>query len=459
MQKITSTNPSTWAEIWSIEITQKEQLWEICKTSQEAQRYWGKLSVSKRKDILEKVYELFLIKKEELAKSISVEMGMPILQARDEVEYGYMYFRWYLQMCEDALKSHTTKETETELHRVFYEPKWVVAAIAPWNYPFSMCIWTSIQALLAGNCVIFKTSKEVILTGKLIADIFSQSELPHGIFQEIYGSGELWDALLEEDIDMVTFTGSTEVGRHIYTKAAQKLIPCVMELWGSAPGIVCKDADIDKVLETIYFLRYSNAGQMCDGLKRLIVHESRYTEMISKLSELLVTKKVGNAMLENTDIWPMVSEQQKKAAELQIHDALQKWAVILAKAPLATDLQGLYLEALLLGNITRDMKVWTEETFAPILPIVTFSTLEEAIELGNDTQYGLGGYIFTENHHTFQYLAAELKTWAVQHNTLNYCIPENPFGGYKHSGIWREHGYWGFHEFCNIKVTSEMKDL
>lgn len=164
----------------------------------------------------------------------------------------------------------------------------------------------------------------MILTGKLIADIFSESQLPQGVFQEIYGSGELGDALLEQEIDMVTFTGSTEVGRHIYTKAAQKLIPCVMELGGSAPGIVCDDADIDKVLETIYFLRYSNAGQMCDGLKRLIVHESRYQELTQKLSNVLLSKKIGDASDDTTHIGPLVSEHQKKAFLEQYEDALEK---------------------------------------------------------------------------------------------------------------------------------------
>ena len=163
MPHIISTNPSTGAEIRRLEVTPKEQLWEIFTKSQEAQKLWGKFSLSERKDILQKVYELFLTKKEELAQRISAEMGMPIVQARDEVEYGYMYFRGYLQMCEDALKPEITKETDTELHTVFYEPKWVVAAIAPWNYPFSMCIWTSIQALLAGNTVIFKTEPYIDL--------------------------------------------------------------------------------------------------------------------------------------------------------------------------------------------------------------------------------------------------------------------------------------------------------
>ena len=458
MTKITSSNPSLdYRSIWEIEITQKEELPHRVQAAKQAQLSWSQKSVGERKNILQEVFELFLTKKEVLAQSISAEMGMPIVQARDEVEYGYMYFKGYLEMCETALKPHITKETATELHQVSYEAKWVVAAIAPWNYPFSMCIWTSIQALLAGNAVIFKTSKEVILTGKVIADIFWESTLPKWVFQEIFGSGELWDALLEQDIDMVTFTGSTEVGRHIYMKAAEKLIPCVMELGGSAPGIVCEDADVDKVLDSLYFLRYSNAGQMCDGLKRLIVHEHRYEEVVKKLSEKLSSKKVGPASEESTDIWPLVSKHQQEACELQLQDALEKWASILAVAKVDIHLKGAYVIPTLLGNISPDMKVWNEEVFWPLLPIMTFSSHEEAILLGNDTIYGLGWYIFTERRDIFEYIAKHLKTWEVQHNNLNYCIPENPFGGYKHSGIWREHGVWGFHEFSNIKVISIQK--
>lgn len=457
MTHIISIDPSTEKELWSVETTPIASLWEIVKKSRVAQVSWSKKTLWERKEILQWVYKIFLTKKEILAQSISAEMGMPISQAREEAEYGYMYFRGYLEMCEEALKPKITKETETELHTVYYEAKWVVVAIAPWNYPFSMCIWMTIQALLAGNSVILKTSQEVILTGKLIESIFQESLLPDGVFQEIFGAGEVADALLDEDIDMVSFTGSTQVGQHIYKKAAAKFIPCVLELWGSAPGIVCEDADIDKVLETIYFLRYSNAGQMCDGLKRLIVHHSRYEELTQKLSHMLQWKKVWNASLQDTDIGPLVSQNQKELYDIQVQDALKKWATILAETSLDTNLKWSYVKALLLWNITWDMQVWNQEVFAPVLPIKTFETLEEAIELGNDTVYGLGAYVFTENTDTFRLIASALKTGEVQHNTLNYCIPENPFGGYKLSGIGREHGSWGFHELCNIKVVSEQK--
>jgi succinate-semialdehyde dehydrogenase / glutarate-semialdehyde dehydrogenase len=384
-------------------------------------------------------------------------MGMPIRQARDEVAYGMIYMRWYIDHAVEYLSPEITRETSTELHTVYYEPRWVIAAIAPWNYPFSMCIWTCIQALLAGNSVIFKTSKECILTGRLIAEIISRSDLPEWVWTEIYGSGELGERLMSEDIDFITFTGSTNVGQGLAKHAFEKSIGCVMELGGSAPGIICEDADIDRVIETIYFLRYSNSGQMCDGLKRLIVHISRYDEVVEKLSQILLSKKIWDATLETTDIWPVVSENQRVDIERQYSDALEKWATILARLDIPVWLEWAYFAPALLGNITPDMAVWREEVFGPILPIVTFSTIEETIELANDTEYGLGAYVFTESRELFEQIAREIESGMVQMNTLNYCIPESPFGGYKKSWIGREHGKWGFHEFCNIKVTSIPK--
>ena len=458
MPKIASTNPSRWySTIGEHEITQESELISLVQDAKQAQKKWAKFSLLQRKEKLEKVLHIMKQRKEEIAALLSEEMGMPIVQAREEMEYGYMYFEWYLKDAEKFLNPEITRQTDTEIHTVYHEPKGVVAAIAPWNYPFSMGIWASIQSLLAGNAVIFKTSKETILTWAALEACFKDAGFPRWVFQEIYGPGSLGEALVRQDIDFITFTGSTRVGKNLYKIAAEKFISCVMELGGSAPGIVCEDADIDAVIETIYFLRYSNSGQMCDGLKRLIVHESRYDEVVKKLKDIIESKKVGIAREETTDVGPLVSQDQLHTLQHQYQDALQKWAQVLAQAKLDPNLDGAYFALILLWNISFDMSVWKEEVFWPILPIVKFSTLEQSIELGNDTEYGLWGYVFTQNKDTFHYIAQELQTWAVQLNTLNYCIPESPFGWYKNSGIGREHGRWGFHECCNVKVLSERK--
>jgi succinate-semialdehyde dehydrogenase/glutarate-semialdehyde dehydrogenase len=458
MTTIASTNPSdNYKTIWTVESHTEEEVIFLVEQARKEQMKWAETPISERVRLLREVHDAFVAQKEVLARSVAEEMWMPIRLARDEVQYGLNYFLWYLDHAEEYLAPEVTFENETELHTVTLEPKWVIAAITPWNYPFMLFAWACIQPLLAWNTVIWKISKEVILTGKLIASIFESSNLPKYVWSEIYGDGKLWDFLTDQDIDGITFTGSTWVGMWLARKALDKWITALMELGGSAPGIVTEDADIDSVLETIYFMRYSNSGQMCDGLKRLIVHASRYDELVSKLSEKLLSKKIWNALDETVDIWPLVSENQLHVVEEQLKDALSRGATILVKNSPDTILSGAYIPIYILSNITRNMRVWKEEVFGPILPIVTYQTLDEAIFLANDTLYGLGAYVFTENRNTFDYFAKHIKSGMVQMNNVNYCIPQDPFGGYKTSGIGREHGKWWFHELCNVKVTSTPK--
>jgi acyl-CoA reductase-like NAD-dependent aldehyde dehydrogenase len=176
-----------------------------------------------------------------------------------------------------------------------------------------------------------------------------------------------------------------------------------------------------------------------------------------KLREKLHSKKIGNALDETVDVGPLVSEHQLRAVQSQLQSALLLGAKVLAVNTPSDTLKGAYMPLILLGNVKTDMRVWREEVFGPILPIVPYETLGEAIALANDTEYGLGAYIFTEDDRVFDILARHIKSGMVQRNNVNYCIPSDPFGGYKASGIGREHGKWGFHELCNIKVISEPK--
>ncbi len=458
MTSIDSTNPSrNYTLIDSVEVTTEREIIEKVEKAQIAFKKWAYITISERVSLLRTVYEKCRAQKEILAQSVASEMGMPIRLARDEVQYGLNYFLWYLDNAEKCLSPEVTFENDIELHTVYYEPKWVIAAITPWNYPFMLFTWACIQPLLAGNAIIWKISKEVILTGRLIAHIFEASDLPEWVWSEIYGDGKIGDFLTDQNIDGITFTGSTRVGGELAIKAQKKWITAIMELGGSAPGIICEDADIDSIIETIYFMRFSNSGQMCDGLKRLIVHESRYEELVDKLSRKLLSKKIWDALNEITDIGPLVSENQLHNISSQLQDALDKWATILAKNTPNSIYTWAYFPLYILWKIDKNMKIWKEEVFWPILPIVLYSSIEEAIELANDTSYGLGAYVFTQSREEFSYIARRIESGMVQMNNVNYCIPQDPFGGYKSSWIGREHGKWGFHELCNIKVISQPK--
>lgn len=454
---IKSLNPSNQEVIGEITESSKTEIERKVQSARNALRTWKGMRITGRVNALRKVVENLTKKQDEFASLISKEMGMPISQSIHDVSGAIDYFNWYLDNAEKYLSLEVVYEDEEQIHEVHYEPVGVVAAITPWNFPASNFVWMIGQNLIIGNTVVFKDSEEVPLCGKLIEEIFADSNLPEGVFSEVYGKGDVGDFLVHQDIDMICFTGSTATGHNLYKVGAEKFIKVFLELGGSAPGIVFEDADVDKILDTLYANRFDNCGQICDGLKRLIVHESKSDEVIKKLIEKLEGVIVGDATQENTDIGPLVSQKQLDILREQVEDATSKGAKEICSKKISQDLKGFFYPPTLLTNITKDMKVWNEEVFGPVLPIITFETEEEAIELANDTKYGLGGYIFTGDKEKFSRVASQIQTGMVQLNNTVYIQPPTPFGGCKLSGIGREHGKFGFHELSNIKVIAKEK--
>lgn len=454
---ISSINPSTNEVLGEVtESTQKEVEQKV-QAARKALQPWKQLGIQGRARALRKVVEGLSNRQEEFALLISKEMGMPISQSVHDVAGSISYFNWYLDNAEKYLSPEVTFEDDNQIHEVHYEPVGVVAAITPWNFPASNFVWMIGQNLIVGNTIVFKDSEEVPLCGKLIEEVFAAADLPEGVFSEVYGKGDIGDFLVHQDIDMICFTGSTATGQHLYKVGAEKFIRVFLELGGSAPGIVFKDADIDKVIDIIYANRFDNCGQICDGLKRLIVHEDKFSEIIEKLTKRLESVIVGDATNKDTDIGPLASGKQLSVLEGQVKDAVAKGAKVYYQKELSKDLIGHFYAPTLLTNVTADMQVWNEEVFGPVLPIVTFKTEEEAVRLANDTKYGLGGYVFTENKDRFMSVAAQVQTGMIQLNTAGYVQPPTPFGGCKVSGIGREHGKYGFHELSNIKVIAREK--
>jgi len=458
MPKLISTNPSKNYEILGeIEISTKKEIQNKVKIARSSQKKWKTIGLPQRIKLLKTLVSIFIEAKEKLAFLASQEMGMPISQSLDDFDSGIDYFNWYLDNAEKYLKPETTYEDEDEIHKVFYEPVGVVAVIVPWNFPFSNFIWQVGQNLIVGNTVVFKHSEEVPLFGKEIEKIFTKSKIPLGIFSEVYGNGKVGDMLVNQDIDMICFTGSSSVGKQLYKIGSDNFIPVLMELGGSAPGIIFEDADINKVIGSIYINRFLNCGQVCDGLKRLIVHESKFQEVTEKLKFFVRNKKIGNAKNKNVEIGPLVAKRQLEFLEEQVKDAISGGAEIITGGKPPENLKGAFYEPTLIIKVNRNMRIWREEVFGPVLPIVSFNTYNEAIKLANDTKYGLGGYVFTENKDLFQKAASEIITGMVSHNNVTYLKPCNPFGGHKDSGIGKEHGKYGFRELCRIKILSIEK--
>lgn len=456
-QKIISVNPSrNYEVIGEVAISTHNEIDNKVAKARLAQKTWGCLEISKRLIFLEKLYQEFEKRKHEIREIISKEIGKPqTLVDSTDINQGLQYMRGYLDFAQKWLEPEITFENERGTHYMFFEPKGVAGISIPWNYPFSLFIWAVIQNLIVGNTVVIKHSEECILTGKLLEEIVNSANLPEGVFNEVYGNGpDAGEYLMNNNIDLIWFTGSSTVGKHLYQVASRKFIPAILELGGSAPGIVFKDADLNMAIESIYSNRFLNSGQSCDALKRLIVHKDIFNDIVNRLKELISTKKVGYPDDHQTDLGPLVAERQVVRLENQVTDALQKGAKVIIGAKRPSYLKGAYYEPTLLTDISFDMEVWQEEVFGPVLPIVPFQDEAEAIALANDTQYGLGGYVYTQDKERAIYISKLIKAGNISVNNVSYSTFKDPFGGYKSSGLGREHSKIGLQELCNIKIIA-----
>jgi len=456
MGKLVSTNPArNYEVIGEVDISTEPEIKEKVNLANKAKFKWKDLGVEKRIELLRSVYDEFKKRKEEFVPLITKEIGKPITQSVKEVN-GYLEdFMWFLDNGKRALEDEITYKDETSIHRIVYEPYGTAAVITPWNYPLGMFIWGTIPNLIAGNTVVFKISEECPLTGELIEKIMNSKNLPEGVFSEVYGAGDVGQRLVESGINLIWFTGSSRVGKLIYKIAAEKFIKAVLEMGGSNPCVVFDDVDISDVIPEIYNERFYNCGQSCDSLKRLIVHESILKEVVEKLKIEVEKKILGDPNNEKTELGSLVAKRQLQLLQSQVKDALEKGAKVITGGEIPNDLEGAYYKPTILTNITKDMRVWNEEVFGPVLPIISFNLEEEAIELSNDTLYGLGSRVYSGDIDRAERVASKIQAGTVEINHGSRWLTCNPFGGFKQSGMGREHGVTGFRELCQIKVISK----
>ncbi len=452
--KLFSINPSDNSIIGEVDITTKKQIKELVELAHLAKQPWRDMGIERRNKVLHKFYSKLEQYTDELAMLESQEMGMPIRESKYDVTNSISYLRWYSDNATKYLSPEISYESEHEIHTVYREPRGVIVAITSWNFPLSNFVWQCGQALVAGNVVILKHSEEVILFCKKLEAIAIEAGFPKGVLNFVYGGSKAGDFLVHQNIDMICFTGSTAVGKYLYEVASKKFIPAMLEMGGSAPGIIFKDVDIEKVIENVMANCFINCGQVCGSLKRLIVHEHYFNEVIKLLTDRITTKKVGNALDKKTEIGPLATRKLVKNLEIQIEDARTKGATIVTGGKKINSLPGTYYLPTLITNVIKDMKIWNEEVFGPVLQILSFETEAEAIKLANDTLYGLGAYIFTNDKTLMNQVAMKIQSGMVGQNNVSFLRQCNPFGGYKLSGMGREHGKYGFYDVTQIKVVS-----
>lgn len=454
MSKLISTNPANYEVLGEIEVSSEKEIEAKVRKTKKATIIWKSAGLEERVKLLRIIVKGMARRKGDLALMATKEMGMPISQSKQDVEDAIRYFSWYLDNAHKYLSPEKIFSDEKITHTIYHEPIGVAAVIVPWNYPSSNFVWGVGQNLVVGNTVVFKHSEECPLIGKLLEEIVSGAPLPEGVFSQVYGDGTVGKMLVGLDINLICFTGSTQVGKYLYKVGAEKFIKVILECGGSAPGIVFEDANINKILEAIYFQRFFNCGQSCDALKRLIVHESMFDDLVNKLKNYLEFKKIGDPLDETTDIGPLVAQRQLELLETQVEDAIKNGAKVILGAKRPANLKGAFYEPTILTNIKPKMRVWREEVFGPVLPVVSFKTEEEAIKLANDTQYGLGAYVFTKDKKRAERVAGQIEAGNISINGVSYVEPFSPFGGYKQSGIGREHGKFGLNELTQLKVVA-----
>jgi len=414
---------------------------------------WHKMSASERRDLMKELANKSRENANELAKTISMEMGKPFPEALDEIDTVADFLEYYGELARDEVGRIVAPVDRNTMSLVRYESIGVIGCIIPWNYPLALMGWKLAPALAAGNTVVMKPSEITPLSILHWCNVVD-SVLPDGVINVITGFGQsAGEPIVKHpDVPVVTFTGSVATGKKIAKFAAENLKKVSLELGGKDPMIICDDADIEIAAQGASWGGFVNAGQVCTSIERVYVFENvmdQFTEAIIEEAKKVV---LGDPMKEDTHIGPMASKLQQEKAIEKVNQAIKDGARLLAGGSVPENLdRGYFYQPTVLDNIEPNMEIITEEAFSPVLPIQKVSSIEEAIQWSNDSVYGLGCSIFTNDIDRALTAADDIKSGTV---CINSPLMENiaaPFGGMKQSGIGREHGKEALDEFREAK--------
>ena len=446
-------NPFNQEIIAHVPDSDKNDIDKAVSAAKTAYQDWHIMSAGDRRDLMRELAIKSRENSKELAKTISMEMGKPLPEALDEIDTIADFLEYYGELSRDEVGRIVAPVERKTMSLVRYESVGVVGCIIPWNYPLALMGWKLAPALAAGNTVVMKPSEITPLSILHWCRIID-SVLPPGVINVVTGYGQSAGEPIvrHPDVPVVTFTGSVVTGKKIASLAADNLKKVSLELGGKDPMIICDDADIEIAAQGASWGGFVNAGQVCTSIERVYVFESvidQFTEAIIEEAKKVV---LGNPMDPNTDIGPMASKAQQEKAIQKVEQAVSDGARLLAGGNVPKDFEnGYFYQPTVLDKIKPNMEIVTEETFSPVLPIQKVSSIEEAIQQSNDSIYGLGCSIFTNDIDRALTAADDIKSGTV---CINSPLMENiaaPFGGMKQSGIGREHGKEALDEFREAK--------
>jgi aldehyde dehydrogenase (NAD+) len=444
-------DPATATAVAAFEASSEAQVDHAVRDAAEAQIGWARRDPVERGRMLMRVSEIISAHLETLARLETIDSGKPLSQATADIRLSARYFEYYAGAV-DKFGGETIPQPAGTFTYTTHEPLGVVAHITPWNAPLSQMTRGVAPCLAVGNAVVVKPSELTSLTTVLTARLMVEAGLPPGVCNVVLGFGDSTGEALTNHplVSHITFTGSVEAGRRVGAVAAQRIVGINLELGGKSPTIVCADADLEAAARAGALAVIRNSGQSCFATTRLLVDRSVHDAYVELVAGHIAGLSVGHG-LDDPDLGPLVSARQRDKVNGIVRDAVAAGADLVTGGSVSPVAGGYFVEPTLLSGVTNDMDVARREVFGPVQSIIAFDTLEQAVALANDTEYGLSAGIFTRDVGQAHRLAAALHAGQVQINRYTGAGVEVPFGGYKKSGLGREKGIEALRHYTQLK--------
>jgi succinate-semialdehyde dehydrogenase/glutarate-semialdehyde dehydrogenase len=424
--------------------------------AERAQTSWAETSPRERSEILRRAWELMVAESEQFSRLIVRENGKALRDARSEVSYAAEFFRWFAEEAVRVPGDMRRSPNGQNWIMVTEEPVGIALLVTPWNYPAAMATRKIAPALAAGCTAVLKPAAETPLTALALADLLERAGLPRGVLNVLTTkrSGALVGHMLHDPrVRALSFTGSTEVGRVLLAAAADNVVRTSMELGGNAPFVVLDDADLDDAVDGLMVAKLRNGGSACTAANRIYVADSVAEEFVASLTTRMAAVRIGNGLDEEVELGPLVNAATRDKVASLVEEAVAGGASVKVGGG-SGGLPGYHYEATVLTDVKPDAEILRTEIFGPVAPVVTFSSIEEAVALANDSQFGLIAYLYTRDLDRGLSVTRRLKAGMVGLNRGVVSDPAAPFGGVKQSGIGREGASEGIREFLDTKYTA-----
>ncbi|CAK6481219.1 Betaine aldehyde dehydrogenase (plasmid) [Peribacillus frigoritolerans] len=417
------------------------------------------INKGKRIETLKRIAQRLEDAKDDLTKLEVINTGKPYNEAKLDIDDSIACLRYYVDLIVEK-QPRRIKMEDGSVSKVHKEPIGVCSLIVPWNFPFLLGMWKIAPALAAGNTIVFKPSEITPLSSILFTELLDQCDVPDGVFNLVLGAGKgPGEALVTSDkVDKVSFTGGSETGRKVIELCAQSFKRVSLELGGKSPFLIFDDVDADLAAELAIYGAFLNQGEVCVASSRLLVHENLYETFLGKLNEKLQKLRIGDPFDENTEMGAIISKEHLAKIERYISIGKEEGATLLFGGE-RLNRKGLFITPAVFTNVKQNMRIVQEEIFGPVVTVQSFRTEKEAIELANDTKFGLAAGILSGNQERAQKIAGELKAGMIWINSYHTPYVEAPWGGYKQSGIGRELGPEGLDGFLETKHVNTQKSV